>query len=161
MNPPSEEPHLEVIVQNASNSKNVPSDEEIERWIMQALGAGRAGELTVRVVDEPESAALNQRFRSGKGATNVLSFPGGEPPTDAIDEVASLGDIVICAPVLEREAAEQGKSLEAHWAHVSIHGTLHLLGFDHERAEEARVMEDEERKLLAAMGYSDPYATEI
>lgn len=113
----------------------------------------------MRVVGESEGASLNERFRHGSGATNVLAFshddpvPGGESETP-------LGDLVICAPVLEREAADQGKSLEAHWAHISIHGALHLIGYDHEDPEDARAMEARERELLASLGFEDPYAGE-
>ena len=150
---------LEIIVQNVASCAAVPHTEQIQHWIRHALGANRAGELTVRVVGEAEGASLNAQFRHGSGATNVLAFshddtsPGG--PAES-----SLGDLVICAPVLEREATAQGKTLEAHWAHISIHGALHLLGYDHENAEDARIMEARERELLGALGFDDPYGVE-
>ena len=122
------------------------------------MGANPASELTVRVVDEAEAASLNEQFRRGSGPTNVLAFSHDNEVPGA---KSSLGDLVICAPVLEREAADQGKTLEAHWAHISIHGTLHLLGYDHETEEDARVMEARERELLGALGFDDPYGVEV
>jgi len=91
----------------------------------------------------------------------VLAFPFADTVFQSQGEPPSLGDLVICAPVLEREAADQGKSLEAHWAHIAIHGTLHLLNYAHENEEEARVMEDRERELLAVLGFDDPYGVGI
>ena len=112
------------------------------------------GELP-RIVDEAEGRALNERWRGRDHATNVLSFPAELPPGVALP---LLGDLVVCAPVVAREAAEQGKAEADHWAHLVIHGTLHLLGFDHETEAEATVMEDLERALLAGLGIGDPYA---
>jgi probable rRNA maturation factor len=148
---------LEIIVQNAAQSDAVPKTEKIQNWVQHALGESCSGELTVRVVGESEGVSLNERFRHGSGATNVLAFPYVDTAPVSTLEFPSLGDLIICAPVLEREAADQGKLLEAHWAHISIHGTLHLLGYDHETAEDARVMEARERELLAALGFDDPY----
>ena len=148
---------LEIIVQNVVQSDAVPKTERIQNWVKHALGERCSGELTVRVVGESESASLNERFRHGSGATNVLAFPYVDTALVSTPEFSSLGDLIICAPVLEREAADQGKLLEAHWAHISIHGTLHLLGYDHETAEDARVMEARERELLTALGFDDPY----
>jgi probable rRNA maturation factor len=110
--------------------------------------------VTVRLVDEPESQALNKQFRGKDSPTNVLSFPG-ELPADIDPDY--LGDIVICAPVVEREALEHNKVVDAHWAHMLLHGILHLKGYDHNHAAEALEMEALETKILAAMGYSDPY----
>ena len=110
------------------------------------------------IVDEEESAALNSRYRGKRGPTNVLSF-GTEPPAAAIDgELLPLGDLVICAAVVQREAREQGKPARAHWAHMVVHGVLHLKGFDHEKARDAEVMEAREREVLAALGFPDPYS---
>ena len=112
--------------------------------------------LTVRVVGASEGRLLNRRWRGKDKTTNVLSFPAGDLP-QAPDEALPLGDIVICAPVIRREALEQVKSVTAHWAHMVIHGTLHLLGHDHEDARDAAVMEQKERQLMAGLGFADPY----
>lgn len=111
--------------------------------------------LSVRIVDEAESAALNRRYRGHAGATNVLSFPAG---LDA-PELRVLGDLAVCAAVVEREAREQGKPAAAHWSHMMVHGILHLLGFDHTEDDEAEVMEALEGRILAQLGYDDPYAS--
>ena len=151
---------LEIIVQNVASCATVPKTGQIQHWIRHALGTNRAGELTVRVVGEAEGVSLNERFRHGRGATNVLAFSHDDIVPDGPAE-SLLGDLVICAPVLAREASDQGKTIEAHWAHISIHGTLHLLGYDHENAEDARVMEARERELLRALGIDDPYRAEV
>ena len=148
----------EIVVQAAVRSGNVPSATRIRHWVGEALGEASRGEVTVRVVGETESARLNERYRRGSGATNVLAFAYGESP--CADAERSFGDLVICAAVVEREAARQGKSLDAHWAHIAIHGALHLLGYDHEDPEEARIMEGRERELLEALGFADPHAVE-
>jgi probable rRNA maturation factor len=116
--------------------------------------------LSIRIVGEEESAALNGRYRGRHGPTNVLSFAGTELPDAGPNETRLLGDLVLCAPVIAREAQEQGKSLDAHWAHIALHGTLHLLGYDHETDAEARLMERREADLLAALGFDDPYRDE-
>jgi probable rRNA maturation factor len=121
------------------------------------LDKERAGELTVRIVGETESATLNERFRNVIGATNVLAFPYDNSPCEGAIDLELIGDLVICAPVLEREAAAQGKTLLAHWAHILIHGTLHLVGYDHENVEDAQVMEEREKELLGLLGFDDPY----
>ena len=143
---------IEVDVQIASEGGTVPDAPRIVSWVRAALAGRRErGELTVRVVDEAEAAALNARYRGRESATNVLSFPFEAPPGSD-----GLG-LVACAPVLEREAREQRKDPQAHWAHIVVHGTLHLAGLDHERPEEAERMESAEREILAALGYPDPY----
>ena len=152
------EDELEVLVQNVSHSDLVPDSNRVKGWVRTVFEPGRRGELTVRIVDEPESADLNERYRHGKGATNVLAFPGEEPLMSVEDDLPSMGDLVICAPVIECEAAAQGKPLEAHWAHIAIHGALHLDGFDHEDEAGAAVMEARERELLGSLGIADPYA---
>ena len=144
------------MVQKAVRSGSVPSAARIREWVGRALGEGVSGEVTVRVVGEEESAWLNERYRQREGATDVLSFGYGEPACAEAER--SFGDIVICAAVVEREAARHGKSLEAHWAHISVHGALHLLGYDHEDADQAQAMQGRERELLEAMGFADPYA---
>ena len=148
-----------VTVQNASRSAAVPTPADVRRWARAALADGMRGELTVRIVDERESADLNSRYR-GKGvATNVLSFlaNSAESPPAAGEELLPFGDVVICADVVEREAREQGKALAAHWAHMVVHGTLHLQGYDHEQRRAAGAMEAHERTLLAKLGFPDPY----
>jgi probable rRNA maturation factor len=159
-----------VEVQDASGGARMPPADKIRGWAKLALGADARGELTVRIVSKRESAELNQRYRGRRGPTNVLAFLSetpeastpeaskGEAKDAPPNELLPLGDLVICAPVLAREAAEQGKPLEAHWAHIVIHGTLHLQGFDHETAEQAAIMEGRERELLAGLGFPDPYA---
>ena len=147
---------IEVYVEDASGAGGVPPEADIARWARAALGTSvRTGEVAVRIVGEAESRALNAQFRRKDAPTNVLSFPAELPAGVPLRE---FGDLAICAPVVAREAVEQGKSAEAHWAHMVVHGCLHLLGFDHEREEAARVMEPLETKILADLGYSDPYA---
>lgn len=134
---------------------DVPAENLIQRWVEAALTGRRdEAELTVRVVDEDESAELNGLYRKKQGPTNVLSFPFEVPPGL---ELPLLGDIVICAPVVAREAVEQGKTAEAHWAHMVVHGTLHLLGYDHLEPGEAEEMEALETAILAGLGYPNPY----
>ncbi|MGD9602709.1 MAG: rRNA maturation RNase YbeY [Gammaproteobacteria bacterium] len=145
---------ISVSIQRAYRGA-APSRNQILRWTRRALaGRRRDATLTVRIVDAEESASLNETWRHRKGPTNVLSFP-----VDGLEDVAPtlLGDIVVCAPIVELEAADQGKSAEAHWAHMIVHGTLHLLGFDHVDPGAAREMEALERSLLADLGYPDPY----
>jgi len=147
---------LVVAVQYSSSIRGAPSASSFQTWISAAVGGVGRGEIVVRVVDEAESATLNQRYRGRAGATNVLAFPAD---TDllALDPEAPLGDLVICAAVVEREAQEQRKSRDAHWAHMAVHGALHLIGFDHETTTEAAEMERREKALLADLGFSDPY----
>jgi len=140
--------------QLACAAPDAPSAAECARWVAAAApDTGR--EVTVRVVDEAESRALNRAWRGRDRATNVLSFPAGEPPAAVPD--APLGDLVICAPVVAREAAGQRKPLRDHWAHLVVHGVLHLLGHDHEREADAALMEACEVRLLAGFGIPDPY----
>lgn len=123
---------------------------------MAALGRC-AGEqnLTVRFVNENEGADLNQRYRQSGGPTNVLSFPYGPPPGGG---ETLFGDIAVCTPVVLREAREQGKTVQAHCAHLVVHATLHLLGYDHKTKEDASRMESEEVAILSRLGFNDPYA---
>jgi probable rRNA maturation factor len=147
---------LAVAVRFGTRRPWVPGPRRLAAWARTAA-AGRAGsrELAIRVVTPAESRRLNRDFRGKDRPTNVLSFPpgaGGELP-----EPAPLGDLAICAGVVAREAREQRKPLAAHWAHMVVHGTLHLLGYDHERAPDARRMERRERAVLARLGFPDPY----
>jgi len=144
-----------VVLQLASPGESVPAASQFQRWVAATTASHReAAELTVRVVDADESRELNQRYRHKDSPTNVLAFPADVP--DFVDEPA-LGDLVICRPVVMREAMEQAKSEEAHWAHMVVHGTLHLLGYDHQDDEQARQMEALEVQILGGLGYADPY----
>jgi len=134
-----------------------PDEDDIRRWIEAVLAAESEAvdvELTVRIVDEAEMAELNARFRHKTGPTNILSFPFEAPPGM---ELNLLGDLVIAAPVVQREAREQGKTETAHWVHMIVHGTLHLLGYDHSKPAEAEEMEAREIRILHELGYSNPY----
>ena len=147
---------IEVYVEDASGAAGVPPEAEIVHWARAALGTSmRTGGVAVRIIGEAESRALNAQYRRKDAPTNVLSFPAELPKGVPLQE---FGDLAICASVVAREAAEQGKPAEAHWAHMVVHGCLHLLGFDHEREESAAVMEPLETKILADLGYPDPYA---
>ncbi len=151
---------LSVDIQRACRGP-VPAAADIRRWIAAAL-AGRARqeqvEVSVRLVEIEEMAQLNETYRGRTGATNVLSFPADLPAELAIP---LLGDIVICAPIVRAEAAQQGKSQSAHWAHMTVHGTLHLLGYDHIEEEEATIMEALESAILGELNYSGPYAADV
>ena len=151
----------EIDVQTASDAPGIPDDSDIRRWICNALdGAGcRSGcEVSVRIVDADEMQALNLEFRGKDKPTNVLSFPAGEFAGLPADARRSLGDLVVCAPVLHAEALAQRKALSQHWAHILVHGTLHLLGYDHLDDAGANDMESLERRILAAEGLPDPYS---
>ena len=148
-----------IDIQNVSSTKSLPADKIIENWAKQALDRQhKDAEITLRIVDEEEGKQLNKNWRNKDYATNVLSFPVGEVIKQA---PKLLGDIVICAPVVEREAREQKKELIAHWAHLIIHGILHLQGYDHEVEEEAEKMESLEINILKKIGYANPYETEL
>ena len=153
---------LDVAVSYALPRPGLPSAVSFRKWVAAALkGRIREADLAVRIVDEKEGCSLNHHYRGKDYATNVLSFPADLPeglPKGV--KMPLLGDLVICAPVVAREAAEQGKSLAAHYAHLTVHGTLHLLGWDHEDDKEADAMEQLEREILADLGIDDPYAGE-
>lgn len=149
---------INVEVQYAVSRKFLPAETDIKQWATAAIGDRMSdAELTVRLVDEPESAQLNEDFRHKKGATNVLSFS-----MECMEEigVSLLGDIAICAPVVEREAIAQNKEIEAHYAHMVVHGVLHLSGYDHMESEQAERMEKLETEILGRLGYPDPYLIE-
>jgi probable rRNA maturation factor len=135
----------------------VPSSASFRRWAEAAIGAAKrrkATELAIRVVGLEEGQALNRDYRGKDYATNVLSFPAELPPGVALP---LIGDLAICAPVVAREAAEQGKPPAHHWAHMTVHGVLHLLGFDHVADTDAQRMESLETRVLASLGIPDPY----
>ena len=142
----------DILVQRRVPPQGVPAPSSLREWALAALGPV-SGELTIRIVDEAEGRTLNHRYRGKDYATNVLSFPYDGETLD----VPVLGDLVLCAPVVEREAGEQGKDPRNHWAHLVVHGCLHLLGYDHQTDREAREMEDRERAILATFGIPDPY----
>lgn len=154
---------LDVAVSYALPRAGLPSAVSFRKWVAAALkGRIREADLAVRIVDEKEGCSLNHHYRGKDYATNVLSFPAELPeglPKGI--KMPLLGDLVICAPVVAREAAEQGKSLASHYAHLTVHGTLHLLGWDHEDDKEADAMEQLEREILADLGIDDPYAGEL
>ena len=150
------EPEVVLDVQRATSATSLPSDEELASWAAAAVGNRKAcAEISLRIVDEAESQALNHQYRGKDKPTNVLSFPADIPPELGLP---LLGDLVICAKVVAREAEQQHKALRAHWAHMVVHGTLHLLGYDHIEDDEAEIMESLETRILAQLGISDPYA---
>lgn len=139
-----------VTMQRAFDAAWVPKNKELKHWAIAALTSRvDTAELTVRIVDIPEMTELNTRYRHKPGPTNVLSFPFDIPPL--------LGDIIICAEVVEEEAKQQNKSSKAHWAHMVVHGVLHLLGYDHEIESQALIMESEEIHILQALDFPNPY----
>jgi len=144
--------HLDVQREVAA----LPKDDELLKWVTETLTFEKHGdtELTIRFVSEKESASLNEQYRRKTGATNVLSFPFDAP---AEVNINLLGDLIICTAVVKREAKEQKKQELAHWSHMVIHGTLHLLGYDHLTEAEANIMENKEITILSQLGYADPY----
>ena len=153
---------LDVAVSYAVPRAGVPAAVSFRKWVAAALkNRIREADLAIRIVDAKEGRALNHHYRGKDYATNVLSFPAELPeglPKGV--KLPLLGDLVICAPVVAREAKEQGKPLAAHYAHLTVHGALHLLGWDHEDDKEAEAMEQLEREILADLGLPDPYAGE-
>ncbi len=137
-----------LAVQYVSDAKIIPTRSQFRRWVKSALK--NEAEITLRIVGESEGMALNHQFRGKASATNVLTF--------VYDELASLsGDIVLCAPVVEQEARNQHKDLLAHYAHLTVHGVLHLQGYDHEEENDAKIMERLETEIVTKLGYSNPY----
>ena len=150
---------MTIHIQNASSIKSIPTINKMKSWATQALKAkNKDAEVTIRIVDEDEGRELNKTWRNKDYATNVLSFPVGEKIEQAPE---FLGDIVICVQVVEREAKEQGKDIEAHWAHLIVHGILHIQGYDHEIESEADIMEAKEILILKKIGYANPYKAEL
>ncbi|MFZ7157794.1 rRNA maturation RNase YbeY [Avibacterium gallinarum] len=146
---------LQIAVEN---SENLPTEQQFQQWATAAVQAENLQpEITIRVVDEAESQSLNATYRGKDYPTNVLSFPF-ECPEEV--ELPLLGDLVICRQVVEREAQEQGKPLMAHWAHMVVHGCLHLLGYDHIEDDEAEEMESLETEIMQELGFADPYLAE-
>ena len=166
--------NVTVDVQVALNDEleiDFPVDEKIQQWVVTAInmatifrdnvrrkGEHHSAHITVRIVDEREICQLNETFRHKVGATNVLSFPFQPPPGVPIEETeAELGDIAVCASVISKEASEQAKAIDAHWAHMIVHGTLHLMGYDHQNDKETSEMESLEKKILSELSFPNPY----
>lgn len=153
--------HLDVSVSYAAGRTGVPAAPSFRKWVAAALASRiRDADLAIRIVGAKEGRALNRHYRGRDYATNVLSFPadiadGVKLPKGV--RLPLLGDIVLCAPVVAREAREQRKPVSAHYAHLTVHGTLHLLGWDHQDPREAECMEALEREVLAGLGVADPY----
>ena len=147
----------EISLQVDEGLEDIPQSAQFEQWAGAALQPESIPELSIRIVAEDEGRALNLAYREKDYATNVLSFPFEAPAGVPIEY---LGDLVICAPVVAREAAEQGKSLESHWAHMVVHGVLHLQGYDHIEPAEAEQMETLEKHIMAQLGYANPYQDE-
>lgn len=144
-----------VIKAGAPECEGLPEGQLFQRWVEAALeGRREEAQLTIRLVGEEEMTQLNQTYRGKQGPTNVLAFPFEAPPGF---EIPLLGDIVICASVVANEAKEQNKPLQAHWAHMVIHGCLHLLGHDHIEPQQAEEMEALETEIVSSLGYGDPY----
>ena len=144
-----------IEIQTVHQASNLPDEQQIQGWVDAALQNHPSDtEIVVRIVDEQESAELNLQYRHKSGPTNILSFPVELPEGIELD---LLGDLVICAPVLEKEALEQQKVLADHWAHIIIHGVLHLLGYDHIEDDEAEVMESKEISILNTLKIANPY----
>ena len=149
-----------IDIQYASIADDLPSEAQLRDWCHAALlDHNQDAELTLRIVDEREIQNLNRQFRHKDKPTNVLSFPSDLPPEIKL-ETKLLGDVIICSNVVKREAMEQNKSLNAHWSHMVVHGTLHLQGYDHIVEAEAVEMEGIESRLMLALGFSDPYQIE-
>jgi probable rRNA maturation factor len=147
--------NLHVDIQIACESEDSPDEQSIQRWVSAAIRDEREdAELSVRIVGEQEGKNLNETYRGASGATNVLSFPFDDKLPK---QIPLIGDIVICAPVVAKEAQEQKKPLDAHWAHMIVHGVLHLLGYDHHQEQQAFIMESLETDILQGLGFPPPY----
>jgi probable rRNA maturation factor len=165
---------MKVIIElmNASSETMLPSIQDFQHWseaTLLALAKGNSAtvqeetELCIRLVNEEESASLNENFRQKKGPTNILSFPYSdvEGVTGVETDLNMLGDLAICVPLVKKEATEQNKAIEAHWAHLTVHGVLHLHGFEHEEDNAANKMENLEISILNTLGYENPYEQDI
>jgi probable rRNA maturation factor len=153
---------VSIEVQRAIEQPNIPSDPDIQKWveaILNVVNYKTAAELTIRIVGREESQSLNSQFRNQNKPTNVLSFESGSPDfiQEEKEEFIYLGDIIICAEIVVSEAKTQKKTEISHWAHMVVHGCLHLMGYDHIIDEEAEVMESIEIKALKVLGYDNPY----
>jgi probable rRNA maturation factor len=166
--PASAKPSVQLDVQSAVVRTGLPTTKRLQLWAQAAYEVHHAAhthgrkrkvqpvQVSLRIVGSTESRKLNRDWRDEDHATNILSFPAGEMP-DVAGELPTLGDLVVCAPVVKREAQQQGKRLDAHWAHLMIHGVLHLLGYDHEVERDAQLMEACEVAILDSLGFANPY----
>ena len=156
---------MKVIIEliNACSDTMLPAQQDFQIWTETALAAlastqgsalPKKNELSIRVIDEAESASLNENYRQKQGPTNILSFPYSGIPGTGIN---LLGDLAICSPLVRKEATEQEKTIQAHWAHLTIHGVLHLKGYDHEDYSTAEQMESLEITIMETLGYTNPY----
>ena len=152
---------LDLVIQNQQNEFQIPDVKKMQYWVDGALMTEENVQVTLRIVDLNESQGLNKEFRGKDRPTNVLSFPI-ELPEEFIEtlEINMLGDLVVCAGVVEKEAQEQVKTLDSHWAHMLVHGMLHLQGYDHIDDADAEKMEQLEVKILTQLGFDDPYNDE-
>jgi len=149
-----------ITLQNHNDFSDIPSQQDFDKWVSAVFfKKGIEGEITIRLVDQSEMADLNKSFRDKEGPTNVLAFAYDATLDD--DEKDFLGDIAICVPVALQEAKDQHKSQDAHFAHLTIHAVLHLLGYDHEQEEDTVTMQNLEIDLLASLGFADPYTEEL
>jgi len=147
-----------VDIQVACTSEDPPDEDSIRRWVDAAIRDEReTTELSVRIVEIQESQALNEQYRHAQGPTNVLSFPFEALTPEPLD---LIGDLVICAPVVVAEAKQQHKNLQAHWAHMTIHGVLHLLGYTHDNDQDALIMESLETEIIQGLGFPPPYISQ-
>lgn len=146
---------ITLEMQFVAAAQELPNEEMFQSWARAIeTNSAQDQEVSVRIVDESEMTLLNEQYRKKQGSTNVLSFPADLPPSV---DVPFLGDIVICAPVVVREATEQGKSCDMHWAHMLVHGILHLQGYDHIDETEALQMERLETEIMHKLGFDNPY----
>ncbi len=152
---------MSVDVQVATDAAGIPETGNIREWVehtIRAAGPGGDFDVSIRIVDAGEMQALNRDYRDQDKPTNVLAFPAGDTGFAPPGERPLLGDIAVCAGIVADEAGEQGKALGDHWGHMLVHGTLHLLGYDHQTDHEAEAMEAIERDILESLGIADPYA---
>ncbi len=150
---------FEITIQRAIPAKGLPSPTKLKQWALAALkNKTPSADITIRIINKIDMTSLNLQYRNKNHPTNVLSFPM-DSPLELQGQTAILGDILICADIIQEEAIAQKKMETAHWAHMVVHGTLHLLGYDHEKKKDADIMEKEEVNILTSLGFHNPYLT--